>query len=164
MFVRAAAFKKVMGFDEKFFAHMEEIDLCWRLQEAGGTIWYCPDSSVYHVGGGTLHKSNPHKTYLNFRNNLMMLYKNLPEKEFSKVFLSRLIFDTAAAIKFFASNRNLHETRAVIRAHSDFGKIKNELSKVSGRNNPEILKVIYPGSILKDYYLKGKRRFSELGF
>jgi len=164
MFVRAAAFKKVNGFDEKFFAHMEEIDLCWRLQKAGGSIWYCPDSTVYHVGGGTLHKSNPHKTYLNFRNNLMMLYKNLPEKEFKQVFSYKLMFDTLAAVKFFASSGNLREARAVSRAHGDFSKMKNDLLKSPDSNGEEISKVIYQGSILKAYYLEGKKYFSELGF
>src|SRR4029079_8986319 len=77
MFVRASAFHEVNGFDELFFAHMEEIDLCWRLRLKGYSIFYCPDSTVYHVGGGTLPKSSSHKTYLNFRNNWMMLYKNL---------------------------------------------------------------------------------------
>jgi GT2 family glycosyltransferase len=164
MFVRASAFNNVSGFDEKFFAHMEEIDLCWRLQKAGGTIWYSPGSTVYHVGGGTLHKSNPHKTYLNFRNNLLMLYKNLPEKEFEKVFSFRLLFDTVAAIKFFASSGNLNETRAVIRAHRDFRKMKKEFMKTPGGNEDEISKIIYQGSILNEYFVEGKRRFSQLGF
>ena len=164
MFVRSSAIKKVNGFDEKFFAHMEEIDLCWRLQKAGGSIWYCPESTVYHVGGGTLHQSNPHKTYLNFRNNLLMLYKNLPEKEFKQVFSYKLMFDTLAAIKFFASSGNLHESSAVSRAHGDFRKMKNEVLKSPDGNREEISKVIYQGSILKAYYLEGKKYFSELGF
>jgi GT2 family glycosyltransferase len=164
MFVRASAFKNVNGFDERFFAHMEEIDLCWRLQKAGGTIWYCPQSAVYHVGGGTLPKSNPHKTYLNFRNNLFMLYKNLPEKEFEKVFSFRYIFDFIAAIKFLVSSGNLHETRAVMRAHADFKKMKDEFSRVTGSNSSEISEVIYPRSILNEYYLGGKKHFSQLNF
>jgi GT2 family glycosyltransferase len=164
MFVKASAFKNVNGFDESFFAHMEEIDLCWRLQKAGGGIWYCPDSTVYHVGGGTLHKSNPHKTYLNFRNNLLMLYKNLPEKEFEKVFSFRLFFDAVAAIKFFVSSGNLNETRGVIRAHRDFWKMKKELVKTPVGNEDEISKVIYSGSILNEYYIRGKKYFSQLDF
>src|SRR4029079_1527220 len=133
MFVRSAMFKKVNGFDEKFFAHMEEIDLCWRLQKAGGSIWYCPDATVYHVGGGTLPKTNPHKAYLNFRNNLLMLYKNLPEKEFNKVITYKRFFDTLASIKFFVSNGNLHESKAVSRAHSDFRKMKADVEKTPDR-------------------------------
>ncbi len=162
MFVRAAAFKEVNGFDETFFAHMEEIDLCWRLQKAGRTIWYCPDSTIYHVGGGTLHKSNPHKTYLNFRNNLLMLYKNLPEKEFEKVYSMKHILDTLAAIKFAASSFNLSETNAVRRAHRDFRKMKKDVTKTQEVNAAEISKVIYPGSILKAYYVEGKKHFTQL--
>jgi GT2 family glycosyltransferase len=167
MFVRASAFREVNGFDENFFAHMEEIDLCWRLQKSGGTIWYCPKSTVYHVGGGTLHKSNPHKTYLNFRNNLMMLYKNLPSSEFQRVFSSRLIFDFLAAAKFVTATGKLAETKAVWRAHRDFRKIKKELVQTSMKNEAaasQIREVIYPKSIVQDYYLRGKKHFSQLGF
>jgi GT2 family glycosyltransferase len=164
MFVRASAFKYVNGFDEKFFAHMEEIDVCWRLQKAGGKIWYCPESTVYHVGGGTLHKGNPHKAYLNFRNNLLMLYKNLPEKDFEKVITFKRFFDTLAAIKFFASNGNFHETNAVFRAHSDFRKMKKDVEKTPNGNGVEISDVIYQGSIVRAYYLEGKKHFSQLGF
>ena len=127
MFVRASAFRNVQGFDASFFAHMEEIDLCWRMQNAGGKIWYCPASKVYHVGGGTLHKSNPHKTYLNFRNNLLMLYKNLPESEFKKVFFFRRVFDFLAAIKFLFSSGGLKEMKSVLRAHKDFRRMKKNL-------------------------------------
>jgi GT2 family glycosyltransferase len=164
LFVRASAFRNVNGFDEKFFAHMEEIDLCWRLQKAGGAIWYEPGSTVYHVGGGTLHKSNPHKTYLNFRNNLIMLYKNLPAKEFEKVFSFRLLYDTLAAAKFVISSGNLNETRAVIRAHNDFRKMKKDLQKTTEGNEAEISKVIFQKSILNEYYLNGKKLFSRLPF
>ena len=164
MFVRASAFKNVNGFDETFFAHMEEIDLCWRLQKAGGTIWYCPGSTVYHVGGGTLHKSNPHKTYLNFRNNLLMLYKNLPQKEFEKVFSFRFLYDSLAALKFFASSGNLNETRSVTRAHRDFGKMKKDIVKTPAGNDDEISKVIFPKSILNEYYFGGNKTFTRLGF
>jgi len=167
MFVRSSAFREAKGFDETFFAHMEEIDLCWRLQKAGGTIWYCPQSSVNHVGGGTLHKSNPHKTYLNFRNNLLMLYKNLAPKEFKKVYRFRMTFDFLAAVKFFAGTGNLADTRAVWRAHSDFSKMKNDLARPSLENETagkKIKEIIYPKSILKTYYLEGKKFFSRLDF
>jgi GT2 family glycosyltransferase len=164
MFVRASAFNNVQGFDEKFFAHMEEIDLCWRLQQAGGTIWYCPQSTVYHVGGGTLHKSNPHKTYLNFRNNLLMLYKNLPEKEFKKIFSFRVVFDFIAAMNFFATSGNLKDLRAVMRAHADFKKMKHEILKPAPKSSSEISSMIYQGSILREYYLAGKKDFNRLNF
>jgi GT2 family glycosyltransferase len=167
MFVRAAAFNEVGGFDESFFAHMEEIDLCWRLQRAGGSVWYCPGSAVYHVGGGTLHKSNPHKTYLNFRNNLMMLYKNLSRKEFEKVILPRTIFDFLAAVKFFFSSGGWKEARAVWEAHRDFNKMREKLRQLKADQDPDgsfTASVVYPKSILRDYYLGGKRKFSQLGF
>jgi len=91
LFVRAEIFKKLGGLDDDFFAHMEEIDICWRMKNAGYKIMYCPNSTVYHVGGGTLHKSNAKKTYLNFRNNLSLLFKNLPNKDFYKIFILRFI-------------------------------------------------------------------------
>ena len=167
MFVRASAFKEVNGFDETFFAHMEEIDLCWRLQKAGGSIWYNPQSAVYHVGGGTLHKSNPHKTYLNFRNNLLMLYKNLSEKEFQKVYSMRVAFDFLAAMKFFFDSGNLAETKAMYKAHEDFRKMKripSGPSHVSVENDDKIRRLIYPKSIVKGFYLGGKKTFSSLDF
>ncbi|CAN5574761.1 glycosyltransferase family 2 protein [soil metagenome] len=167
MFVRSSTFYEAKGFDETFFAHMEEIDLCWRLQKAGGTIWYCPQSSVLHVGGGTLNKSNPHKTYLNFRNNLLMLYKNLPLKEFNKVYRFRMSFDFIAALKFVAGTGKLADTKAVLRAHSDFRKMKNGLAKFSLENESSTQKirgVVYPKSILKAFYMEGRKFFSGLDF
>src|ERR1022692_4022740 len=100
MFVRADVFHKLNGFDEEFFAHMEEIDLCWRIHNAGYKVMYCPQSEVYHVGGGTLPKNNPRKTYLNFRNNLLMIFKNAPKKDLWKICLLRLILDGVAGTKF----------------------------------------------------------------
>ena len=167
MFLRAAAFRDVGGFDDAFFAHMEEIDLCWRLQKAGGTVWYCPNSTVYHVGGGTLHKSNPHKTFLNFRNNLMMLYKNLPRAAFGKVYRVRFFLDILAAIKFTLSTFRAGDLRAVIRAYAAFRVWKKKLPDNSFPGSPEndpAQPVIYPFSIVKAYYLQGKKTFSNLGF
>jgi GT2 family glycosyltransferase len=167
MFLRASAFRNVHGFDASFFAHMEEIDLCWRMQLVGGKVWYCPASKVYHVGGGTLHKSNPRKTYLNFRNNLLMLYKNLPENEFKKVFIFRLVFDFLAAIKFFLSTGGIPEMKAVLRAHKDFRDMKKSLKTVQIENGSvaeNISKVVYPKSILREYYLSGRKLFSRLNF
>ncbi len=167
MFLRASAFRNVHGFDASFFAHMEEIDLCWRMQHTGGKVWYCPASKVYHVGGGTLHKSNPHKTYLNFRNNLLMLYKNLPENEFKKVFIFRRVFDFLAAIKFLLSAGGLKEMKAVIRAHNDFNKMKKSLKTIHFENSmtgDKISSVVYSKSVLWDYYLAGRKLFSRLNF
>ena len=160
MFVRADAFHKVNGFDENFFAHMEEIDLCWRMQSAGFTIRYCGKSSVYHVGAGTLLKSNPHKTYLNFRNNLFLLYKNLSPTSFTGIYIFRLLFDAIAAIRFLLGQGGWKEMMAVVNAHADFHRTKKKLQR-----NPSFSRSnIYPHSILFDYYLSGRRVFSKLNF
>ncbi len=167
MFVRATSFRAVSGFDKSFFAHMEEIDLCWRMQKAGGSIYYCPHAKVYHVGGGTLNKSNPHKTYLNFRNNLLMLYKNLSPEKFEKVFMIRKRFDFLAAMKFMITPGGWGDMMAVRKAHTDFRKMKKEKgillveNEVTERN---ISNVCYPESILKAYYLNGMKYFSQLKF
>jgi hypothetical protein len=100
MFVRADLFHQSGGLDEDFFAHMEEIDLCWRLKNEGYRIMYCPDSTVYHIGGGTLPKISWRKTYFNFRNNFYLLYKNLPDNLVNEVFAKRLVLDGIAAMKF----------------------------------------------------------------
>jgi len=107
MFVRANAFHKVGGLDNDFFAHMEEIDLCWRLKLSGYKIMAIPKSIVYHVGGGTLPKNSSRKTYLNFRNNFALLFKNLPKNRLWKVFIARLVLDGVAAIRFLTEGKYL---------------------------------------------------------
>jgi GT2 family glycosyltransferase len=158
MFVRASAFHQVDGFDENFFAHMEEIDLCWRLQSAGYSIHYCGQSTVYHVGAGTLLKSNPHKTYLNFRNNLFLLYKNIDKGSFNGIYFFRILFDAIAALRFLLGSGGAKEMMAVYHAHRHFHQVKNKLK----RNPSSSKRHIYPGSILWDYYLRGKRTFRQL--
>lgn len=116
MFVRAQAFKQVGGLEPAFFAHMEEIDMCWRLQNRGYKIIYCGQSEVYHVGGGTLPKSNARKTFLNFRNGLALLYKNLPVAGFYQTILMRLLLDWVAAFKFLTDGQPA-DARAVLQAH-----------------------------------------------
>jgi GT2 family glycosyltransferase len=158
MFVRASAFHQVNGFDENFFAHMEEIDLCWRFQSAGYSVHYCGKSTVYHVGAGTLLKSNPHKTYLNFRNNLFLLYKNLDAKTFNDIYMFRLLFDAIAALRFLVGSGGVKEAMAVMDAHRHFHQQKKNLVK-----SPSISrKHIYPKSILLEYYLGGKRTYNSL--
>lgn len=164
MFIRASVFHEMNGFDNYFFAHMEEIDLCWRMQNAGYEIWYCGQSKVYHVGGGTLPKHNPKKTYLNFRNNLFLLYKNLPKQTFDRIMLYRKIFDTIAAFKFLFSN-GIKDSMAVLKAHKDFHSGKNrydESATTLYRSDIQYNNLIYPKSILFEYYLKGLKKFSEL--
>ena len=105
MIVRAEAWKKCGGFDPDFFAHMEEIDLCWRFHKAGYRVCFIPDSVVYHVGGGMLAYNSPFKTYLNFRNNLYLLYKNLPDSTLHKTLFIRKSIDALAASSFLVSGK-----------------------------------------------------------
>lgn len=116
LFIRREDFWENEGFDSDFFAHMEEIDLCWRLKNKGKIIYYCSESTVYHVGGGTLDVYNPEKTYLNFRNNLLMLIKNLPSDQVVWIILLRLLLDGLAGIRFLFSNGWKH-CWAIVRAH-----------------------------------------------
>lgn len=164
MFIRSSCFHEFEGFDNDFFAHMEEIDLCWRMQHAGYEIWYCADSTVYHVGGGTLPKNNPKKTYLNFRNNLFLLYKNVPEKQFRKMFVYRKVFDSIAALKFLFSN-GWPDFLAVFRAHSDFQKGKKRYTKMHlnlNGHDSQADTCVYQKSILWAYYLGSSKKFSDL--
>ncbi len=163
MFIRSKEFHAAGALDEHFFAHMEEIDLCWRLKRKGLKLFCFPQSHIFHVGGGTLHKSNPRKTYLNFRNNLMMLYKNLPPQKMLPVFISRIILDKLAAISFLFSG-NVKDTIAVYKAY--FYILKNLKRLRMQRNNSEIpfreVSNIYKRSLVSAYYLKKQHRFSEL--
>lgn len=120
-FIRAEDFKLMNGFDERFFAHQEEIDLCWRLKNKGKKIYYCGKSTIFHVGGGTLNKQSAKKTFLNIRNNLSMLLKNLPSKSLFWILSLRLILDGLAGIYFGLKNGFPHFT-AVLKAHFGFYK------------------------------------------
>lgn len=161
MFVKAKDFKEAGGFDDDFFAHMEEIDLCWRLKRMGKRVVYCPESIIYHVGGGTLPKKNPRKTFLNFRNNLLLLAKNLPARQFYLVLAVRAILDTLAAMKFFAEGKRA-DTLAVMKAFFSVLKIWRKKRK-AGKALPFINATkVYRGSIVADYYILKKKRFSEL--
>lgn len=119
LFIRSADFWKMNGFDERFFAHQEEIDLCWRLKNEGRKIYYCGKSTVYHVGGGTLRKENPEKTYLNFRNNLSMMLKNLPASKAFFILFLRLHLDGYAAF-YLAYKNGWRFLLAVLKAHVYF--------------------------------------------
>ena len=166
MMVRSIAFRKAGGFDGRFFAHMEEIDLCWRMLARGGEIYVVPQSRVYHVGGATLNKSNPRKTFLNFRNNLLMLYKNLPSDELRGVMRTRALLDYVAALKFLLTGA-WGDFKAVIRARREYKHMRGEYRVVREQNlaatvAPEI-KERSRFSLLWQYYLKGKKIFSQLG-
>ena len=162
MFVRADVWKELGGLDGDFFAHMEEIDFCWRARNAGYDVSYCPQSVIYHVGGGTLPKSNPRKTYLNFRNNMALLFKNLPHNRLKWVLFCRVILDYVAAFKFLLE-RKPKEFSAVIKAHRAFYQwlpfLKAKRKSLSHRDN---VKGIYQGRLLIDYYLLRKKKFSDL--
>jgi GT2 family glycosyltransferase len=162
MFVRTSAFWEAGGLDKDFFAHMEEIDFCWRAKNLGYRIMYCGKSTIYHVGGGSLPKSAARKTYLNIRNNLMMLYKNLPDKELRKTFLKRYFLDGIAAIHFLFSSGSFKSCWAVARAHASFLRTKKRLMVKRRHAKKQYVSNIYQGSIVKDYYLLQKRRFSQL--
>jgi GT2 family glycosyltransferase len=157
MFVRADVFHELGGFDTKFFAHMEEIDLCWRMKNAGYQVYYSPASTVYHVGGGTLHKSNPRKTFLNYRNGLAMMYKNLPANQLFTTIFARLVLDGVSGIKFLLAG-SFKDIWAILKAHFAFYGMIPKLK----RNSPKQLKDIYPKSIVFEYFLRGKKRFGEL--
>ena len=165
MFVRNDVFKRLRGFDEFFFAHMEEVDLCWRMQRAGYLIYAVGQSHVYHLGGGTLNKLSPRKTFLNFRNNLLLLVKNYPSQKFLLKMTQKLLLDGLAGIKFLLEG-NIKHFFAIFKAHVSFYanlpkylKIRKELSREM--NNKEI-NGIYPSSIAKDYFISKKNKYSDL--
>lgn len=167
LFVRAELYKQSGGLDGDFFAHMEEIDLCWRLKGMGYRIVYNPQSIVYHVGGGTLPKSNSFKTYLNFRNNITLLFKNSFEGNIGSILFQRMILDGVAALRFLVV-REFGNFWSVFKAHlylySNYRKI---LAK--RRHNKAIFKQIshkemYKQSIVFSYFLKNKHHFDTLRF
>ncbi|MFZ4546408.1 MAG: glycosyltransferase family 2 protein [Bacteroidales bacterium] len=161
MFVRADLYKKFGGLDEDFFAHMEEIDFCWRLKNGGYKVMYCANSIVFHVGGGTLPKKSAQKTYLNFRNNLALLYKNLPSNLLLPVFAVRFPLDGVAALKFLVDG-GFKDFYAVLRAHLYFYSHFNSLRKKRKLLNHNMVHGIYKGNLVKEYYLKKKTIFTEL--
>ena len=134
LFIRLDKYREVGGLDGRFFAHMEEIDLCWRLRSRGYELVCLPQSVVYHVGGATLKKENPRKTFLNFRNNLLMLYKNLPAEELVSVMRTRTCLDYLAAL-FFLLKGDVSNFRAVLQARKNFF--------VYGRNLFQIVRRIW---------------------
>ena len=167
MFVRTEAFKTAGGFDGDFWAHMEEIDLCWRLKSRGYKIIYQPQSVVYHLGGGTLSYGSPKKIYLNFRNNLYMLFKNLPKHQFKRIFLARMILDGVAALKFILGF-NFREFWAVLKAHASFYRNLGKLIPKRKETQKHVMvkdhKEVYSKSIMWNFFILKKRKFSDLNF
>ncbi|KJD32987.1 glycosyl transferase family 2 [Tamlana nanhaiensis] len=159
LFIKRSVFTILNGFDEHFFAHMEEIDLCWRAKNLGFTIKYIGNATVYHVGGATLNAINPKKTYLNFRNNLYILTKNAKGPLFPLIF-TRLLFDAVAGIKFLLELKPLH-TLAIIKAHFAYYKHCNTLLKQRKMSKNKI-KYYHKKSIVLAYFISKTKHFSEL--
>lgn len=158
-FIRANAFKELGGFDAKFFAHMEEIDLCWRAQNKGMNVSYVGKSKVYHVGGASLKASNPNKTYLNFRNSLFTLVKNT-DKPLLIVVLFRLILDGIAGVRFLLTAKPKHMI-AIIRAHGGFYKALPNLLQFRRLHSTRKSHNQLP-SIVWSYFIRGKTHFNKL--
>ncbi|HWR93682.1 MAG TPA: glycosyltransferase family 2 protein [Flavobacterium sp.] len=158
-FIRSAIYHELGGFDEDFFAHQEEIDLCWRLYNKGFKIKYNPYSTVYHVGGATLQLGNPKKTYLNFRNSLYMLVKNLPREKYYSVMFLRLVLDGIAGIKFVFQGEFKHFL-AVLKAHFSFYKNYSYIYKKRGKNQSN--KYYKLKSIVYLYYIKKIKIFTAI--
>ena len=165
LMIRAAAFNQCDGFDDSFFAHMEEIDLCWRMQNAGYIICYVPDTTVWHVGGGTLTYDSPLKLYYNFRNSLIMMAKNLPSgKVRGTIFIRQVLDGVAALMLLFRSG--WPSFMSVIKAHRDFRKARNTIKSL--RSLSPVCETYDPPhtmmnkSLLFEYYIRKKRIFTDL--
>lgn len=159
-FIRSSVFHELKGFDEDYFAHQEEIDLCWRTKNSSKTIKYVGSSTVYHVGGATLKVANPTKTFLNFRNSLFSLVKNLPENKLVPIILARLVLDAFAGLKFLMELCPRHFV-AIIKAHfsfySHFSKMLKKRNKYAKTTNYYTTK-----SIVWQYYILGKKKYEAL--
>ena len=158
--IRRDVYRATGGLDEAFFAHMEEIDLCWRLKNGGYTLKVVPSSVVYHLGGGSLPMNHPKKLFLNYRNNLLMLHKNLCAKQRKKIFFARVLLDTMAGGLFLLKGQ-WSNTRSVIRAYKAFREMRKAYPVPESSIS---LSGIYPRSIVLEYFLRGKKKFSDLNF
>jgi hypothetical protein len=165
MIVRADAWKKAGGFDSSFFAHMEEIDLCWRFSKLGYRVCFIPESVVYHVGGGSLSYTSPFKTYLNFRNSLYMLYKNLPESKLQRVLFMRKILDGIAGLRFLLKG-DFVNFKSVLNSHIDYYRNKKEFKlKRKAVRQLEVVSThgrVLNKSIVFEFYIRGCKTFDLL--
>lgn len=163
--VRASVYNDLGGLDSKFFAHQEEIDLCWRFKNFGYRVVFIPNSVIYHVGGASLNVGSPRKTYLNFRNSLLLLYKNLPDKQYHKSYLVRVLLDSIAAIKFLFTDSLAHFT-AVFQAHRDFKRMRKTYSELHTHYMRSVQKwqhdEMLQCSVVKEYYIHNKKIFTQL--
>ena len=165
LMIRSSDYWEVGGLDGRFFAHQEEIDLCWRLRSRGRGIVVIPQSVAYHLGGGTLPQGNPHKDYLNFRNNLLLLYKNLPEERLKSVMRIRWWLDALASVQFLLKGQT-GSFKAVWRARRDFHKIRPDFDKDRHENLQRTILSPIPEqatfSLLWQYYIKGRKTWKQL--
>lgn len=157
-FIRSKVYHELKGFDDDFFAHQEEIDLCWRAKNSGYTIKYNPDSVVYHVGGATLQQGNPKKTFLNFRNSLLMLVKNLPKKTMFSVLFTRLILDGIAGVHFILQGKFSH-CYAILKAHFHFYRLFSINYKKRGLFQSK--EYYTQKSIVINYYINNGKVFAK---
>ena len=165
LFIRLKDFREAGGLDKNFFAHQEEIDLCWRLKARGKKIVCFPQSVVYHVGGATLQMEDPQKTFLNFRNNLFMVYKNLPEKYYHKVMISRLFFDHLAALHFLFKGYPANAL-SVLKAWRDFNWQKKNYRIIRKENLKKTIDELPSGmflhSVLWKYYIMNQKEYKQI--
>lgn len=166
--VRKQVFEDLGGFDEDFEFHMEEIDLCWRLWNAGYKVRYCPQSTIYHLGGGSMAMGSPRKIYYNYRNNLRMLWKNCSTDTITWRFLGRYLLDIVAAMRSL-SRGEWKEFKAIVRAHFDFWKgfttTHEKRAELQDQRNIESdPSALLPVNIIVEYFLRGKKFFSEIDF
>ena len=160
LFIRSKVYHEVGGLDEDYFAHQEEIDLCWRTQNLGYKVKYVGSSSVYHVGGATLKETNPHKTFLNFRNSLLNVVKNVPKERFLFVIFSRLFLDGIAGLKFIIELRPIH-TLAIIKAHISL--YKNSIKFLKKRKKLQKKSTYFKHtSIVSQYFIFHRIKFKNL--
>lgn len=163
LFIRAALYHRAGGFDPFFFAHMEEIDLCWRLQRLGYQVWCCPESKVYHVGGGSLPRGNSRKLFLNFRNNLIMLHKNLDAGNRKRVLRVRMLLDAVAALKGLLGGRPA-EVLVVLKAHRAYRQWarQEKVDRPLPKRDLGDMAGMYDGSVVWQYFIRGRKTFSSL--
>lgn len=163
--VRSEVFNKVGGLDGRFFAHMEEIDLCWRMKNRGYRIMAYPQSTVYHLGGGTLSTDSPKKLFLNYRNNLLLLYKNLPRKKLKRIMVIRWMIDILSAFVFVLQGKPKSAIQ-VPKAHFSFQRMRPSYkavrSELEAQRTTNHHKEIYTGSIVWQYFVRRKKHFSDL--
>jgi len=161
LMIRSELFSSIGGLDESFFAHMEEIDLCWRAKLAGWQVWVYPEAVVYHVGGGTLPNNSPKKLYFNYRNNLLMLYKNLPFSSLYLILISRMILDGLSAIVYLLQGKR-EQFLSVFKAHGDFWKMRRDIKRDKESVKRKI-SGIYKGSIVFSFFCsRMKLRFIDI--